>query len=117
MSLARARCDALRAWRPTRLDDAWYTRLVMVRAHVFVSGVVQGVSFRWYALQRARRTGVGGWVRNLPDGRVEAVFEGPRAEVEAMVAWSREGPRAARVAAVDLVWEDPEGLSEFDYEV
>jgi acylphosphatase len=89
----------------------------MVRAHVFVSGLVQGVSFRWYAIQHARRAGVGGWVRNLHDGRVEAVFEGRRADVEAMVAWCHDGPPAARVRAVDVAWEDPEGLVEFDYDV
>jgi len=89
----------------------------MVRAHVFVSGLVQGVSFRWYAIQHARREGVGGFVRNLPDGRVEAVFEGRKAAVETMVAWCRRGPPAARVTAVEVSWEEPEGLAEFDYEV
>ena len=89
----------------------------MIRAHVFVSGLVQGVSFRWYAIQHARRLEVGGFVRNLPDGRVEAVFEGPRAPVEAMVAWVHEGPPAARVSAVEVTWEEPEGLFEFDYEL
>jgi acylphosphatase len=88
-----------------------------VRAHVHVSGLVQGVSFRWYAIQHARSKGVGGWVRNLPDGRLEAVFEGPPEAVEAMVRWAHEGPSSARVTGVDVAWEDPEGLSEFDYEL
>jgi acylphosphatase len=87
-----------------------------VRAHVYVSGLVQGVSFRWYAIQQARTKGLGGWVRNLADGRVEAVFEGPPEAVEAMVRWCHDGPPAARVTAADVVWEDPEGLAEFDYE-
>ena len=87
------------------------------RAHVHVSGLVQGVSFRWYAIQHARRLGVGGWVRNLPDGQVEAVFEGAEADVKAMVDWCREGPPSARVSSVDVAWEDPEGLVEFDYEL
>ena len=89
----------------------------MVRAHIYVSGLVQGVSFRWYAIQHARRLGVGGWVRNLADGRVEAVFEGPADAVDAMVAWAREGPPAASVAGVEVFSEEPEGLSEFDYEL
>jgi len=78
--------------------------------------MVQGVSFRWYAMQQARAAGVGGWVRNLSDGRVEAVFEGGRDAVESMVAWSREGPRYASVSDVEVTWEDPEGLHEFDIE-
>ena len=88
-----------------------------VRAHLHVSGLVQGVSFRWYAIQHARQKGLGGWVRNLPDGRVEAVFEGPSDAVEDMVRWCHEGPSAARVTDVDVAWETPEGLSEFDYEL
>jgi acylphosphatase len=87
-----------------------------VRAHVFVSGMVQGVNFRWYTVERARAAGVGGWVRNLPDGRVEAVFEGNEGAVQRMVDWCREGPRHARVSDVETAWEDPEGLHEFDYE-
>lgn len=86
------------------------------RAHVYVSGMVQGVSFRWYATQAARAAGVGGWIRNLPDGRVEAVFEGGQDAVESMVAWCREGPRHASVTSVDVSWEEPEGLYEFDIE-
>jgi acylphosphatase len=87
-----------------------------VRAHVFVSGMVQGVSFRWYATEQARAHGVSGWVRNLDDGRVEAVFEGRESAVEAMVAWCRTGPRHARVSDVDVQWEEPEGLGVFDVE-
>jgi acylphosphatase len=87
-----------------------------VRAHVFISGMVQGVSFRWYATQQARSAGVGGWVRNLPDGRVEAVFEGSKDAVDAMIAWCGQGPRYASVSDVDVAWEDAEGLHEFDIE-
>jgi acylphosphatase len=87
------------------------------RAHVYVSGLVQGVSFRWYAIQHARRAGLAGWVRNVPDGRVEAVFEGPGEAVRAMVEWCHEGPSAAHVTGVEVTWEDPEGLAEFDYEL
>jgi len=87
------------------------------RAHVLVSGLVQGVSFRWYAIQHARRAGVSGYIRNLPDGRVEAVFEGASDSVMALVEWCHDGPSAARVTGVDVAWEDPEGLAEFDYEL
>src|ERR1041385_5889444 len=62
------------------------------RLHVWVSGTVQGVFFRESARAEAERRGVAGWVRNLPDGRVEAVFEGPAVEAEAMVDWCRRGP-------------------------
>ena len=86
------------------------------RAHVFLSGMVQGVNFRWYTTQHARTHGVSGWVRNLDDGRVEAVFEGARDDVEACVRWCREGPRYARVSDVHVEWEESEGLAEFDVE-
>ena len=85
-----------------------------VRAHVFVSGMVQGVNFRWYTSQHARSRGVGGFVRNMDDGRVEAVFEGAEPAVNAMIDWCREGPRHARVSEVEVHWEAPEGLSDFD---
>ena len=60
------------------------------------------------------RQGVAGWVRNLPDGTVEAVFEGEREAVERLVAFVREGPRGARVDWVDVVSEEPEGLTSFE---
>jgi acylphosphatase len=85
-----------------------------VRAHVFVSGMVQGVNFRWYTAQHARSRGVAGWVRNTDDGRVEAVFEGAEAAVDAMIEWCGEGPRYARVSDVEVLREEPEGLSDFD---
>jgi acylphosphatase len=87
-----------------------------VRAHVFVRGLVQGVSFRWYTTEQAQRLGVGGWVRNLPDGRVEAVLEGSEQTVKEMIEWLGQGPRHARVAGIDVEWEEAEGLFEFDYE-
>jgi acylphosphatase len=79
------------------------------RAHIFVRGRVQGVSFRYYTMQEARRLGVEGWVRNLADGRVEAVFEGDAETVQAMVDWCRRGPPAASVDGVDVNWEAPTG--------
>ena len=87
------------------------------RAHVFVSGRVQGVFFRVRAAEQARASGVRGWVRNLPDGRVEAVFQGPRAAVDASVAWCWSGPPGARVEEVEVVEEPPEpGETSFHIE-
>ena len=78
-----------------------------------VSGRVQGVGFRWGVTSRARSLGLGGWVRNLTDGRVEAVLEGPRDRVEAVVDWCRRGPPGARVEAVETAEEQPAGESTF----
>jgi acylphosphatase len=75
-----------------------------IRVHVVVSGRVQGVAFRAYTVDEARRLGLSGWVRNLPDGRVEAEAEGTKEAVEALVAWCRHGPTAARVESVQVAW-------------
>ena len=83
------------------------------RVHVFVSGQVQGVFFRAECASAARRRGLGGFVRNLADGRVEAAFEGDPAEVDSMVEWSHNGPRWAQVAKVDVIEEEPRGETEF----
>lgn len=85
----------------------------MIRRHVLVSGSVQRVFFRYETRERARSRGLAGWVRNLPDGRVEAVFEGPEDAVEAMVDWCRTGPRGAEVTDVEAIAEEPEGLEGF----
>lgn len=85
----------------------------MVRRRMIVHGLVQGVFFRDTTRRMARSRGVAGWVRNTPEGSVEAVFEGDPEAVEAMVAFSREGPRGARVERVEVFEEEPEGLSEF----
>ena len=66
--------------------------------------------------EKARRLGLGGWVRNLADGRVEAVLEGAEATVKEMIEWLGLGPRHARVAGVDVEWEEPEGIFEFDFD-
>ena len=85
------------------------------RAHVVVSGRVQGVGFRFSTVDEARSRGVAGWVRNLDSGQVEAVFEGPHEVVEEMVAWCREGPPGAWVRDVSVVRDEPpEGLGEFE---
>jgi len=83
----------------------------MKRMRVLVSGTVQGVWFRESTRAEADRLGVAGWVRNLPDGRVEAVFEGAALGVEAMVAWCHRGPPAAAVERVEARPEDPQGDS------
>jgi len=79
------------------------------RARCIVSGRVQGVFFRAFTQQVASSLGLRGWVRNLPDGRVEALFEGERAVVEEALAQCRRGPPAARVDAVDVAWEEGGG--------
>jgi acylphosphatase len=81
--------------------------------HVVVAGRVQGVWFRDTCCEHARNLGVAGWVRNLTDGRVEAVFEGPAAAVDRMVAWCHEGPGRARVDSVEATVRTPEGLAGF----
>jgi acylphosphatase len=86
---------------------------VRARVRVLVSGDVQGVGFRWYTREQAAAAGVVGSVRNLPDGRVEAVFEGEREAVDRMVAWCRRGPRSARVRSVEVSDEPPEGDESF----
>ena len=85
----------------------------IVRVRVFVDGRVQGVGFRANAAREAARQGVAGWVRNLPDGRVEAVYEGLRNAVEEMLAWTRHGPFGARVTDVAIHDEEPKGERGF----
>ena len=72
------------------------------RAHVYISGDVQGVFFRDSARQKAQQLGLSGWVKNLPDGRVEALFEGPSQEVREMVRWCEQGPPHAAVENVEV---------------
>jgi acylphosphatase len=79
------------------------------RAYVVISGSVQGVGFRYATRGRASSLGLAGWVRNRPDGRVEAVFEGDSERVESMVRWCRRGPSGASVEDVDVTWEEPVG--------
>ena len=91
-----------------------FSRNSKTRAHVFVSGFVQGVFFRYETLRTARRHNVTGWVRNLRDGRVEAVFEGAKKDVEAMISFCRKGSPSSTVKAVEILWEEPTGeFSDF----
>lgn len=77
-----------------------------VRAHVFISGSVQGVFFRLETRYRAMRRNIAGWVRNTSDGRVEAIFEGEKEDVEKLIDFCRKGPSGARVTKVDVQWEE-----------
>jgi acylphosphatase len=81
---------------------------------VIVSGRVQGVYFRDSCRRMAQQHAVNGWVRNLPDGRVEALFEGEPAAVQRLVDWVREGPRLAVVTGIAVQSEEPEGLGSFE---
>jgi acylphosphatase len=85
----------------------------LARARVVATGVVQGVFFRGTCRREALNRRVVGWVRNNPNGSVEAVFEGAQPDVDALVGWMRQGPRLAHVELADVSVEEPEGLSGF----
>jgi acylphosphatase len=87
-------------------------KTVKARAHVFVNGRVQGVFFRSQTKHNADRHDVKGWVRNLPDGRLEAVFEGEKEAVQTLIEFCKHGPSGSRVTNVELTWETYTG--EFD---
>jgi acylphosphatase len=82
---------------------------MMVRAHILVSGRVQGVFFRSETSYEAEKQGVKGWIRNLPDGKVEAIFEGEEESVKELVEFCRQGPRGAKITKVDVKWENYKG--------
>ncbi|MBI5099177.1 MAG: acylphosphatase [Nitrospirae bacterium] len=79
------------------------------RVYLIITGFVQGVFFRASTRETAVRLDLTGWVRNLPDGNVEAVFEGPVENLRQAVQWCRQGPRGARVTKVDEKWQDYTG--------
>jgi acylphosphatase len=81
----------------------------MVRARLLISGAVQGVGYRWACRRAAQGFGVTGWVRNLPDGGVEAVAQGTRAQVEQLIAWCYRGPEEARVSDIAVAYEEADG--------
>lgn len=86
-----------------------------LRAQVIINGLVQGVNFRACTRYEASRLGIGGWVRNLPDGAVEALFEGEKKSVEQIVGWCYQGPPGARVTNVEIVWGPYKGeFQHFD---
>jgi acylphosphatase len=80
------------------------------RAHLIISGRVQGVCFRAETKRAAHIYGVHGWVRNRPDGTVEAVVEGDRADVISLINWCKQGPPISRVDDVNISWQEHEGL-------
>jgi acylphosphatase len=88
--------------------------MATVRRRVVVHGRVQGVFFREATRRRAESAGVRGWVRNVPDGSVEAVFEGEAEAVGRLVGFCERGPRGAHVVRVGVSEEPPEGLSSFE---
>lgn len=81
----------------------------LAHLRMLVRGRVQGVFFRHAAAQEARELGLRGWVKNLANGEVEIVAEGPRRELKIMAAWANQGPRLARVTGVDEEWSDYRG--------
>jgi acylphosphatase len=84
-----------------------------IRRHVVVQGQVQGVYFRDSVRRLARELGVSGWIRNRPDGAVEAALEGAPDAVERIIEWSHQGPLGARVDQVELYEEQPSGETGF----
>jgi acylphosphatase len=85
---------------------------MLSRVHVFISGRVQGVAYRYFAERRAAETSVTGWVRNLSDGRVEIFAEGEKADLECFLEILQQGPRMAKVDDLNLLWEDYVGEFE-----
>ena len=84
-------------------------RNMNVRAHIFVSGRVQGVFFRVETRYEAMKRNVAGWVRNTSGGRVEAIFEGEREDVEKLIDFCGRGPSGARVTKIDVQWQEYSG--------
>ncbi len=87
-----------------------------LRAHLYIEGVVQGVFYRAFVMELALKSGLKGWVKNLPDGRVEAVFEGKEKEVEKAIAECYKGPPGAHVTNIDVARESYKGESR-DFEI
>jgi acylphosphatase len=83
------------------------------RAHLFIDGRVQGVFYRAFTSDQASELGLNGWVRNMPDGRVEAVFEGREVLIEQAIIACKRGPAGARVTNVDVTWEPVAGEKGF----
>jgi acylphosphatase len=78
----------------------------MVRGHLLITGIVQGVGYRWSCRRAAQGIGVTGWVRNLDDGRVEVVAQGTREQVEQLIKWCYRGPDEARVSDIAVAYEE-----------
>ncbi|MBI4823955.1 MAG: acylphosphatase [Nitrospirae bacterium] len=80
--------------------------MALSRAHLIISGRVQGVFYRSFAEETALSLGLKGWVRNLPDGRVEAVFEGERQDIEKAISLCQKGPPVSKVSDISVKWEE-----------
>lgn len=74
--------------------------------HIFITGFVQGVGFRQFIKRQAIKVGLTGWVRNLPDNRVEAVFRGSKERIEKIISICKKGPFLSEVKNVEVIWED-----------
>lgn len=85
----------------------------MKRAHILLSGRVQGVWFRANTKEKAEQLDLKGWVRNLSNGRVEIVFEGKKEVIEKAIEWCHHGPSFAKVKKVEIKWKEPEGYEDF----
>ncbi len=83
--------------------------MAVARAHLFIHGRVQGVFYRAICEEQARGLSLSGWVRNLPDGRVEVVTEGEQADVQNLIAWCRKGPVDSKDTDVEVRREEPLG--------
>ena len=83
-----------------------------VRAHFYIKGLVQGVSYRAWTQNTAQKVGLTGWVRNLEDGRIEAIIEGDRDRARELIKLIKKGPKLAKVEHIDVCWEEATG--EFD---
>ena len=84
----------------------------MKTARIFISGFVQGVGFRYFVKKNAQDLGLTGWVRNTPDGRVEAIFQGRKEDIEKLISLCRKGPFLSEVKNVEVKWE--EGSDKFE---
>ena len=87
---------------------------MILRAHILVEGRVQGVFYRSFTQKQAVKLQLNGWVKNLSDGRVEAVFEGPKDLVEEAIKACRRGPSSAIITNIDIIWETPSGHPGFE---
>ena len=97
---------------PAKKPDAHET----FRVHLFISGIVQGVFFRAHTRNQARSLNLTGWVRNMDDGRVEVIAEGLCSKIHEFISWCHQGPAAASVRGVDIMWE--QATSEFtDFQI
>lgn len=87
----------------------------LFRARVFISGTVQGVSLRWWIQREAAKYDIKGWVKNLPDGRVEALLEGEKENIERIIVWMKRGADFAKIDKIEVQWEEYEGeFEEFE---